>query len=464
VSEYLSLDLQKLSLALNLDPAFIASCIAIKQSGDYCPLELPTDTFDIPAVSSSHKFLEGEAGRLKDDYPFAYSDFYGHGTPCVYKTGDEWPIRTGRDALLGTERDPRPIYCHPIASQWADVLFRIIEVLDSLKLQLTSINPFAYAHPGKAKPFCDFVISIGVKPYSLTHSAAVVAGKAVQSILDEIGYPSIQIAFVESKYRRSVTGSKRLTFNPLTDRLPLLRKPFTSTLGPAIAPLKYPNYEGTGALYYRLSSKDSRVAMLTCAHIVHPPPVNRNRDRTATLKKGIGQPREEVIMLGAGAFANALKAIMGYIGEQADLIEAWIKKLERLGEEVEGELETTTEARDEYNDLVQKATKKITHANELHDEITKLHTLAEQRVFGHVLYCEDTDVPVESKGFTKDWAFVEVYPDAFDWDDFKGNKIWIGAFVFSFVSSSELWPTIMIFFLFFRRRLIAYRLPQRLVS
>jgi len=291
------------------------------------------------------------------------------------------------------------------------VLFRITEALDNLKLQLTSIDPLAYAHPDEAKPFCDFVISVGVEPHSLVHSAAVVAGEAVQGILDDVGYPTIQVAFVESKYRRSGSGSKRLPFNPRTDRLPQLRKPFTSTLGLPIAPLRYPNYEGTGALYFRLNSNDNRFAMLTCAHVAHPPLVHRNR--TTTLKQGTGQPREEVIALGAGAFANALKSIMGFIGEQADSIEVWNKQLERLGEEVEWE-------------LIKKATRKLMHANELHDEITKRHTLAEQRVFGRVLHCEEIDVAVEPKGYTKDWAFIEVYPGAIDWDTFKGNKIWIG--------------------------------------
>jgi hypothetical protein len=195
-----SVTLKNLSLTLNVDPTFIASCLAVKQSGDYSPIS-PTDTLvSLPTTTDFRKILErAEAiNRLTHCYPHAYSDFYGHDTPCVYKTGPEWPIHTGPDALQGVERDPRPIYRHPIASQWLSVLARITEALDNLRVQLTSIDPLAYAHPGEANPFCDFVISIGVKPHSLVYNAAVVAGNAVQSILVDVGYPAIQIAFVES--------------------------------------------------------------------------------------------------------------------------------------------------------------------------------------------------------------------------------------------------------------------------
>jgi hypothetical protein len=141
-----------------------------------------------------------------------------------------------------------------------------------------------------------------------------------------------------------------------------------------------------------------------------------------TLKKGTGQLHEEIIALGTGAFNNALKAIMGFIGEQVDSIEVWNKQLKRLGDPVEGEGEAITEAREEYEYLIRKATKKIQQANELHDEITKRHTLPEQRVAGYVLHCEEIAVAVEPKGFTKDWALIEVYPDGTDWSTFKGNR------------------------------------------
>ena len=49
-------------------------------------------------------------------------------------------------------------------------------------------------------------------------------------------------------------------------------KHFSSALGLPIAPLVMPYYEGTGALYFRLGSDTKDIALLTCAHVVRPPP------------------------------------------------------------------------------------------------------------------------------------------------------------------------------------------------
>lgn len=49
-------------------------------------------------------------------------------------------------------------------------------------------------------------------------------------------------------------------------------KHFSSALGLPIAPLGTPYYEGTGALHFRLGSDAKDIVLLTCAHVVRPPP------------------------------------------------------------------------------------------------------------------------------------------------------------------------------------------------
>ena len=359
--------------------------------------------------------------RLIDDYPNAYADFYGCNTPCVYKTGPAWYQRA-----QGIVREARPIYRHPIACIWLSVLTRITDALDSLKVQWTCINPLSYANAGEANLFCPFVISIGVKPESLIYSDAVAAAKAVQSILDDIGHPTIQVAFVESVVHRSGAGPELLSWGTLLD-LPELRKPFTSCLGLAIAPHKHPHYEGTGALYYRLSKDDDRVALLTCAHVARPPPAYKNTGMT--MEEGKSQAREGIIALGTGAYSNAIKAIMRVVEDQIDSIEIRNYALERLGAPVEGERDIITEKRES----VERAKKTIERANALHDKVTKDRALPDQRVIGFVLHSEKIEVSTPPHNFTKDWALVELYRDMIDWDDFKGNKVFIGT---SFPSSS----------------------------
>jgi len=428
-----------LSVNLTLDPDFLAACLAVRNSGNYSPTDTGDTLVSPTATALSHiqKFDESpqQIIRLTDYYENAYTDFYGSRTPCVYKTGPAWPKRTGPEAY-GILREARPIYGHPIADNgaWPSVLRRIAATLDSLKVALTSINPLSYANAGEADLICDFVISIGVKPHSLLYDAAVAAGAAVHEILVELGYPTIQVAFVESVVHRSGPGTKLPSFNPLLDDLPALRMPFTPTLGLAIAPHKTPHFEGTGGLYFRLKSDTDDVALLTCAHVTRPPPAFKN-NTGMTWKEGTGQAREEIIALGTGAYENAVNAIMRLIGEQINNIAIWEDAIKALPAKIDGELPKITKKRDEYSELIEKAKTTIEEANALHDEVTKNRTTADRRIIGYVLHSEKIEVNVPPHGYTKDWALVQLYREVIDWANFKGNKIYIGtSFSSSFLS------------------------------
>jgi len=144
-----------------------------------------------------------KATRLTDKYPNAFHDFYGSGTPCVFKSGPDWPIRKGPQAQ-GIVREARPVYRHPIGPTWLSIGKSIYQRLDEIGIKWTSINPLAYANEGEAKPFCSFILSIGVRPDSLLYDDAVVAANIVQKILTDAGFPAIEVAFVESVVTRSV--------------------------------------------------------------------------------------------------------------------------------------------------------------------------------------------------------------------------------------------------------------------
>lgn len=60
---------------LNLDPKFIDACLAIQKHDE----------------NMAGGDVVSKATRLTEKYPNAYSDFYGSGTPCVYKSGPDWP-------------------------------------------------------------------------------------------------------------------------------------------------------------------------------------------------------------------------------------------------------------------------------------------------------------------------------------------------------------------------------------
>ncbi|KAH9039472.1 hypothetical protein EDB83DRAFT_2411948 [Lactarius deliciosus] len=366
-------------LTLNLDKEFVADCLGIPR---ICGNISLTSTLVSPTtLSSGNLALSGKkisTTHLTDKYPYVYSDFYPSRTPC------------------GIECEARPVYGHSIGCNWLSIGTRIYEYLDS-----TSVDPIP------------------------SYEAAVAATTVIKEILAEAGFPDIEVAFVESVVTRSLaTGPKFLSFDPLFNDVPDMRKPFTTALGLFIAPLKYPHFEGTAALYFRLSKDDKRTAVLTCAHIARPPPVYGNTGMTRTDTGR--QPREEFVALGNMGYTDAVKAMMMHtIGDLLCTIEAWNDTLVRLGELVGGEDKKIAERRREYEKLVANATKKIEEVNTLHDEVTKHRTTPDQRVIGFVLHSERIEVSVKPHGFTKDWGLIELHEEKIDWSTFQGNKVYV---------------------------------------
>lgn len=419
---------------LNLDPRFIDVCLATQKHDENLSPLSTTETLVSPtpfsfgqlSLSGDIENMAGEdvvskATRLTEKYPNAYSDFYGSGTPCIYKSDPDWPVRKGPLAQ-GIVREPRPVHGHTIQPTWVSIGTRIWDELESAGIMWTSVNPLAYANAGEPKSFCPLIMCVGVNPGSLLYEAAVAAAAIVKNILTDAGFPDIEVAFIESVVTR-FTGPKLLSFNPLVDRVPDLRKPFTPALGLSIAPRKYPYYEGTAALYFRLSKDDDRVVVLTCAHVARPPPVYRN---TGMTHQKDSQRREEIVALGTMGYDNAVRAMMATIGDRLQSIDAWNNVLRGLGDPVEGESENVTESRNEHLDLVTKATREIQRVKAIHSEVIENYTTLDQRTIGFVLHSEKIEVSVEPYKFTKDWALIELYNDKINWTTFKGNKLWVG--------------------------------------
>ncbi|KAI0676456.1 hypothetical protein C8Q78DRAFT_1073261 [Trametes maxima] len=337
------------------------------------------------------------AGRLTDKYPFAFSDF-GRGTPCVYKSGPEWATQgpTGKNLV----REPRPVYAHAIQPTWVAIGTRICDQLESNGIIWTCVNPFAYADSGESKPFCPLIICVGVNPHSLPYDDAVAGAVIVKGILASAGFPDIEAAFIESVMRRTA-GPTLLSFNPLVNKVPNLRKPFTPALSLAIASRAHPYHEGTAALYFRLPGGNNRVAILTCAHVASPPPqVNTNTGMTRTTT---GQRHEEIVALGVQGYDKAIGATMSTISGHLLDIDAWNDALGRLGKPAEGEEVDAT----------------------LHAEATENYSTLDQRTLGFVLHSEKIEGSVEPYKFSKGWALIELYNDKIDWATFKGNKVWV---------------------------------------
>lgn len=120
--------------------------------------------------------------HLLASYPAAITDFYGCGTPCIYKTGPAWPVAQGPQSQK-IRRAARPIYNHNIAPIWLETAWKIVASIESLQVDWNTVDPLAYANAGQAALICEFVITISVRPHSLGYDAAVAAADAVDGIL-----------------------------------------------------------------------------------------------------------------------------------------------------------------------------------------------------------------------------------------------------------------------------------------
>ncbi|TFK53866.1 hypothetical protein OE88DRAFT_1732622 [Heliocybe sulcata] len=324
---------------------------------------------------SEHVFYDWE--RLAAFYPNAAYDFYGLTSGLLY-------------VFIRAEA---PGLCAPV--QVPGGSSERLEQYDK-GVRWTSIDPVAFAEAGK-KTFSLLLLWVGVVPGSVSYELANTAAEAVTKLISEAGFSDFEIGFRE--------------------------KPFTPTLGLAIAPLKTPHYEGTGALYIRENNEGGRIFLLTCTHVARPVSDYRSM---GLVHKMSSSPRDHIIALGHFGYASTLRSMTEAIAGEESLIKSWQDMLTRLGEYQEGESEETTMMRKEHLNLMKRAQRKIREIDELHSHITKLWTVAEDRDIGEVIHVE----PIASVGpqkFTEDWALVALDESKFEWDKFKGNVVYIGA-------------------------------------
>ncbi|KAI0263962.1 hypothetical protein BC834DRAFT_884755, partial [Gloeopeniophorella convolvens] len=218
--------------------------------------------------------------------------------------------------------------------------------------------------------------------------------------------------------KRSTVGPKLLPSDPINHHVPDFRKPFSATLGLPIAPLNTAYYEGTGALYFRLSndSNDKRIALLTCAHVVRPPPAFT--DNTGMTRTNASQPKEHMVALGFGGYDRAITGMMAEAASLIRNIEVWNRQLARLSGNPERHHEVTAE--------VDKATRTINRLDALHRDVTKSRSIPELRTVGWALHSSPIQVSAAPLGYTEDWGLVELDPKQIDMSTFPGNKIFVG--------------------------------------
>ncbi|THU87885.1 hypothetical protein K435DRAFT_762286 [Dendrothele bispora CBS 962.96] len=426
----------------------------VSRVGDFDDDSDITQTKDIPEHISS--------------YPGAFSDFYGlPSCPIsVYRTGDEWPVPKGPQAQR-VPREARPVCNHPIQDVWTALGTQVYQFLDSNKIFWSTIDLVRFAEKeGEAGPL---YLWVGVNPGSLSLEDAKAAAVGCKKILAQ--FPDIEIAFRESVYTRSAQLLKYDSFDPIAD----ISSPFTGVLGVQIAPKNTP-YEGTGALYLCEGGQSNRVFLLTARHVALPP---KHYSTNELYQYDDSQPSQEILILGNEAYSDARKYMCTEIEKEEILCDILQRKLAAL-EKNETKNTTQVEACQVHQVNLRNTKSTITATRKFHSDIDKDWGEEDQRVLGRVVYAPpisgvSVDPPISAapvdpstptalvdppisavpvdlpssaapvdppisavpgdppisavpgpKHYVEDWALIEIDRNKVDWNNFKGNVVYLG--------------------------------------
>ncbi|KAG8897721.1 hypothetical protein FRB99_007972 [Tulasnella sp. 403] len=392
------------------NPTFLEVCRLISiskdaaKTGDHSPTGPKFDKLDV----------DDDRVRLTANYPAAFTDTHGtpSGQPFVYRTGEAWSKPEGGPEAYPHVRELRPVYGHPITDSWPGILDNVKAYLGERGQAFTAIMGFGWANAGDERPVCPLLLTIGVEPKSLAFDDAKTAAHHVKSnILGQAGFSNI-VAFWEFTTSFSGIGPKLRSLNPLVDRAATeFAHPYASTLGLFIAPLiKGANYEGSGGCYF-LRDKDSKqVLLFTAAHVARPPsvfPGNRGLTETAARRH-----RED------DRHARKDRHVGGEEGREA------LAALEAAGANDDDDITSSLQAAEQ---AAHNARATIQRLDRLHSHVTKFLYTPSKRRIGFNLYVDPIGVSsTAADGFTVDWAMIQLDEDAFNWDEFKGNKVYIG--------------------------------------
>jgi hypothetical protein len=271
-------------------------------------------------------------------------------------------------------------------------------------------------------------------PRTLSRDHAEAAAARCKEILARYEIMDVEIAFRESVFTR-FTGPRLFNHVPLVHPTADVQGQFTPALGLQIARKSFSYIEGTGCLYLRESGDSDRVFLLTARHVALPPSKHANN---LYHRKNNSVPRLDVIHLGSKAYQTALEAITDKVDHETIMIAYYKKEIDKLEPDADDESGKKTATREAFQCELAKAVRSKADANELYDEISRFWTIESKRVLGYVLYSPPISVNIGDKGFTEDWALVELDRDKFDWNAFRGNVIHLGTFRFISLRSYSL--------------------------
>jgi len=127
------------------------------------------------------------------------------------------------------------------------------------------------------------------------------------------------------------------------------------------------------------------------------------------------------------------------IGTLQEVIVSENRKIKRLQQQQAddiGNADKVSRVLQVAQQAVENAIDGIQQLDCLHTRVTKFMVNPKTRCIGQVLHADPIGVSSnEPDGFTIDWAVIRLNKDAFNWADFKGNKVYIGKYSISLINA-----------------------------
>ncbi|KAF8267033.1 hypothetical protein EI94DRAFT_1786628, partial [Lactarius quietus] len=374
---------------------------------------LPTTTGDIPPSQST---------SLMTPSPLEASCYYT-GLPSrpllVARTGttpwESVPV-TGPEEYL-PRKELRPVGNHAPALKeaWEGSLpLKLHALLDLMHVKWTSIDVVRIGIAGDHS--APVILWIGVMPRSLFGEDGLVVASRCQDLLVEFNIIDVDVEIRESIVTRSVGGPKLLPYAPFYDPTVDVRESLTTSLGIPICAQSTPWAEGTGGFFISEGGNAERLLLVTARHPLFMPESGNEHFE----QKDNSQSRHDVMLFSDAGFNKCLKSIIGKIRDK----EFMVKCEEERIRELEGKDDPAAKKeRERAHAELDKAMKAMKKLRNFHQDILSHWATAESRVLGHVILSP----PISTrKGYTEDWAVIEIDTSKIDASNFEGNTIDLG--------------------------------------
>lgn len=366
----------------------------------------PTEAPYIPSEVEAKHYLYGLPSNLK-------------GRLIARSSAEVWMKPTGPEAYL----DPKelaPLGVHKLDSEiWERTVGPAMDqYLLGKQVQCTLLHPVRIGTAGQASP--SPVIMIGVEHDTLSAAIGVDIAIHCHSILIDNGIGDMHVIIYESKFCRSASLYKpTITANPVA----IVREPFSTTLGIPICNATTPNFEGTGGFFFVDTAKPGNLYLLTARHVLFHP--DRDENKLYSFRKGTGQAKKRVMLMGTAAFEARCEAIESAIGAKELILDHLEGRL--AGADKMEDREEAAAEREEVEPEIKKAKKAIVALGKLLVDVTRDWKVQENRVIGHVTLSPPITLNYGNDGFTDDWAVVQIEPSMISKLNFICNAIDLGS-------------------------------------